>query len=53
MDDHRNRLEDIQAGPSQEQLGIRDAIQSLQDMISEIERIVFEKEPPPPRPPRS
>jgi hypothetical protein len=51
MDNNRDRLEDIQAGLSQEQLDIQDAIQSLQDMISEIEKIVFEKEPP--RRPRS
>lgn len=51
MDHNRDRLEDIKAGLSQEQLDIQDAIQSLQDMISEIEKIVFEKEPP--RRPRS
>jgi len=45
MDNHHDRLEDIQARPSQKQLDILDAIQSLQDLISEIEKIVFEKEP--------
>jgi hypothetical protein len=51
MDNHRDGLEDIREGLSQEQLDIRDAIQSLQDMIREIEKIVFEKEPR--RPPKS
>ena len=46
MDDHHDRSEDMRAGPIQEQWDIRDAIQSLQDMIREIEKIVFEKEPP-------
>jgi 23S rRNA maturation-related 3'-5' exoribonuclease YhaM len=46
MDHNRDQLEDIQSGLSQEQFDVRDAIQSLQEMISEIERIVFEKEPP-------
>jgi hypothetical protein len=45
MDHNRDGLEDIRESLSQEQLDIQDAIQSLQDMIREIERIVFEKEP--------
>jgi hypothetical protein len=47
MDNYRDGMEDIQARPSQKQLDIREAIQSLQDMISQIEKIVFEKEPLP------
>jgi hypothetical protein len=54
MDHHRDPLQDIQARPSQKQLDIHDAIQSLQDMINEIEKIVFEKDPlTPSRRPRS
>jgi hypothetical protein len=54
MDNHRDPLQDIQAPPSQKQLDIREAIRSLQDMINEIEKIVFEKEPlTPSRRPRS
>jgi hypothetical protein len=53
MDNYRDGMEDIQARPSQEQLDIREAIQSLQDMISQIEKIVFEKDRLPPRRSRS
>jgi hypothetical protein len=53
MDNYRDRMEDIQARPSQKQLDIREAIQSLQDMISQIEKIVFEKDQLPRRRPRS
>jgi hypothetical protein len=45
MDGNHDRGKDTKANVSQEQLEINDAIQSLQDTISEIERIVFEKDP--------
>ena len=45
MDNNHDRVKDTKTGLSQEQLAVNDAIQSLQDTISEIERIVFEKDP--------
>jgi hypothetical protein len=45
MDSNHDRGKDTKTDFSREQLEISDAIQSLQDTISEIERIVFEKDP--------